>query len=703
MGRTVAEGEYHFTRDRWIVGRRQFAGGSAAAPAGGVMVRLDYTGRIRGLEDASGRALQYAALEPRLLGRLVGPTGVYRVPANLDRLPSHLIDAVLTIEDQRFFDHAGLDPARIVAATLANVRAGRVVQGGSTVTQQLAKNLYLTPRRTLVRKVREAAIALVLERRYPKEQILTAYLNEVYLGQDGPVAIHGIGAAAQHYFAREVYDLTPGQSALIAGMIRGPSLYSPVRNPEVAAARRDLVLRLMRDRGVIAEAVFEEAAGEAIDVQMRGAVRHLGRYFVDYVREGLTAQGRYPGGAGLAVFTTLDSRLQEAAEQAVADGLASLEERYADLLAPTDQSGKGALQAALVALDPWTGEVLAMVGGRDYGRSQFNRAADARRQPGSSFKPIVTLAALSGDDPFTLASLLADEPLSVETPAGVWRPVNYDEQFRGPITLREALERSLNVPFARLGLAIGAERIVETASELGIEGPLMPVPSLALGASEVSPLELTRAYGVLAAGGWRAELKSVLGVVDGQGAVSGTPSWNGARPFDARETYLVTSALRGVVARGTGRSLASHGFRGDVAAKSGTTNDFRDGWFIGYTPRLVIGVWVGFDEGRTIGLPGARVALPIFARFLNEAVGPYGEAGRYASVGFRRPAGLEIVEVDSRSGLRAGPGCRGEPELFLPGTAPRWSCSPYGRYRSRRAAPTPGRSRTTRNAARPPG
>lgn len=690
-GSIVGEGEYHFSKDRWIIGRRAFRGSSAVAPSGIVVAQLDYSGRIRSLRDVDGQSLRYAALEPRLIGLLAGPEGVYRVLVDLDRLPAHVIDAILTIEDQRFFDHRGIDPARIAAAALANLRAGRVVQGGSTITQQLAKNLYLTPRRTLVRKAREAAIAMALERRYTKDRILSAYLNEVYLGQDGGIAIHGIGAAARFYFGVDAYELTLDQAALIAGMIRGPSLYAPTRNPGSAAARRDLVLRVLRERAVISEAAFNEASASPIDVRSRPRAQGDGRYFVDFVRQGLAAAGRATEGAGVSVFTTLDGRLQAAAESAVEQGLAALEDQVPGLRGTGQADDVAALQAALVAIDPRTGEILAMVGGRDYGYSQFNRAASARRQPGSSFKPVVTLAALSGDHPFTLASLLADEPLEVETPAGMWRPVNYDEQFRGPITLREALERSLNVPFARLGIDLGPDRIVRTARELGIEGPLTPVLSIALGASEVSPLELTRAYAVIAAGGYRADLKSVLGVVDGSGAVSGTPSWDGARPFDSKETYLVTSALRGVVARGTGRSLASHGFRGDVAAKSGTTNDFRDGWFIGYTPRLAIGVWVGYDDGRTIGLPGARVALPIFARFIVEAVGPHGDEGRYASAGFRRPYGLETVEVDSRSGLRAGPGCRGERELFLPGTAPRRSCSPYDRYRPQRA-PTHGLS-----------
>jgi membrane peptidoglycan carboxypeptidase len=265
----------------------------------------------------------------------------------------------------------------------------------------------------------------------------------------------------------------------------------------------------------------------------------------------------------------------------------------------------------------------------------------------------------------------------VETAAGQWEPSNYDRRFRGAVTVRDALERSLNVPFARLGMAVGPPRIVETARKLGVESPLSPVPSLALGASEVSLLELTRAYGVLAARGYRAPSRSILAVLDREGNLRQEGEQAGEQAFDPAEAYLVTSALRGAVERGTGRGLRALGYQGDVAAKSGTTNDFRDGWFIGYVPSLAVGVWVGFDDGHSIGLPGARVALPLFARFLVAAIGPHGHRGPYGQSAFSPPDDLEVVEIDPRTGLLAGPGCRGSLEYFLPGTAPEESCSPY--------------------------
>jgi penicillin-binding protein 1B len=628
------------------------------------------------MEDEDGERLRQVALEPELIGRLGPDTRQDRLPVHLDEIPPDLVEAVLNVEDQRFFEHHGLDYRRIAAAFAANFKAGRVVQGGSTLTQQLAKNLFLTPKRSIVRKGREAMMAFALEARYTKDEILQAYLNHIYLGQDGAVGIHGVGRAAQHFFGKDVAALDLPESALLVALIRAPSLYSPFRNPDTAVSRRNLVLRLMRDAEVITDGEYEAAAAAPLSLRERSTPIRSARYFIDYVAQELEARGVEGGvasqGAAGALVTTLDADLQRAAEKVVRDGLTRLERSFDWLREGEDGQP---LQAALVALDPKTGEILAMVGGREYGTSQFNRAVHARRQPGSAFKPIVALAALSRHEEtsdeeyfpaqpaFTLASILEDRPFQVETPVGTWQPANYDRSFSGTVTLRDALERSLNVPFARLGVAVGPERIVETARKMGIESPLNPYPSLALGASEVSPLELTRAFGVLAAEGFKPELKSVYG----------EPT-EGMQVYDPAETYLVTSALRGAVERGTGNGIRTRGFRGDVAAKSGTTNDFRDGWFVGYTPSLVVAVWVGFDHGKRLELPGAGVALPIFADFLTEAAGTNGRSGPWGSEGFSYPSGLEMVDVDPVTGLRGGWGCRGEPELFLRGTAPDLSC-----------------------------
>ncbi len=662
----VGVGEYRLDSRTWTIGVRAFRQSDRLDPGGVATIRVGYGGRVRSISDASGASLRYLSLEPELLRSTFGTSNEDRVPVPLTDLPDHLVAAVLAIEDRRFFQHGGLDLKRVVGATAANVRALRVVQGGSTITQQLAKNLFLSPRRTPLRKVREAAMAVMLERRHSKEEILEAYLNEVYLGQDGGLAIHGVGRAAEFYFQKDVSQLELSEAAVLAGIIRGPSLYSPIRNPESAERRRNVVLEVMKTREVIDEDTFAAARDSKLGIAARRERTRSGRYFVDFVSNHVSEELGSDAVAGVTVFTTLDLELQRIAESAVDAGLARLERENPGLV--RDESP---LQAALVAIDPHTGEVLAMVGGRDYGASQFNRAVRARRQPGSSFKPIVALAALAQrDEKLTLATLLPDEPLSVSTPAGVWQPANYDGRFRGSVTLRDALERSLNVPFARLGLEVGPERIVATGQALGVQSELHAVPSIALGASEVTPLEMARAYGVLAANGLRADIQTTLGVLDSRGSLVSRMEPQGERVFDPSVSYLVTSALVGAVERGTGRGLRRFGFRGSVAAKSGTTNDFRDAWFIGYTPSLAVAVWVGFDDGRSIGVSGARAALPIFARFLKEAAGPDGQGE------FDMPAGVEVVEVDPETGLRAGWGCRGRPEVFVRGTAPARSCSP---------------------------
>lgn len=673
----VGIGEFYLGRRGWIVGRRPFRPIPELSGGGFVVARVDGWGRISTLEDGDGRRLRRAQLEPELLGRFGDGAGESRLVVPLADVPDELVQAILTVEDQRFYQHHGLDYRRIAAAALANLEAGHIVQGGSTLTQQLAKNLFLHPRRSFVRKVREAAMALTLEARYTKEEILQAYLNEVYLGQDRGTAVHGVGSAARYYFGKDVGSLTLAESALIVGMIRAPNAYSPYRNAEAAKERRDLVLRLMRVAGVIGEELELRASEEPFRLRERAPPLRSARYFVDWVVRGMDGTD----GVG-ALITTLDPRLQRLAEESVRRGILRLERDF-DWLRESEAGEP--LQAALVALDPRTGEILAMVGGRDYGRSQFNRATDAVRQPGSAFKPIVALSALSRDrsrreaPDFTLASLLQDEPLHHEMPTGVWEPGNYDGRYRGAVTLREALERSLNVPFARLGIELGGERIASTARALGIERPLEPYPSLALGASEVTPLELTRAFGVLAAGGYRAPLTRTVVAADRTGRVREdlipSPGGDGAWVYDDAEAYLVTSALRGAVERGTGTGIRAWGFHGDVAAKSGTTNGFRDAWFVGYTPRLAVGVWVGFDHGGSLEIPGAGAALPIFAEFLEGAVGAEGRSGPWGSEGFRAPSGLETVRVDPGSGLRGGWGCWGEPELFLQGTAPEASCS----------------------------
>ena len=586
---------------------------------------------------------------PVAIGVIDGRLAEQRIPVRIEALPDYLIQAVLAVEDQRFYQHAGLDFRRIGGALLANLKAGRVTQGGSTLTQQLAKNLFLSADRTPLRKIREAAFASILEAQYDKATILEAYLNEIYLGQDGSEAIHGVGAAARYYFGKDARKIGLAESALLAGMISAPNRYSPIRHPWTARRRRNLVLQLMGEQARIGKSTAEQASRVRVTTRSYGAPTLDSRHFRDFAMAALP--GRLPS-RGAAVYTTLDANLQRAAEAAVRDGLVRL--------------GARGVEAALVAIDPRSGDVLAMVGGRDYGTSQFNRATEARRQPGSAFKPIVALAALErkGDeDPaFTLASVVEDEPLSLKTPAGRWEPSNYDHEFRGQVTFRQAMEQSLNVPFVRIGLAIGPKRIVETARRLGITSSLEPVPSLALGSSEVTLLELVRAYGVFATGGDLARSRAVLGsqTLGEDVADAGEPLVT--RVVDPAAAYLVTSALEGVVTRGTGRALDQDGRFGGIAGKTGTSNDWRDAWFVAYSPSLVVGVWVGFDDGRSLKMTGAGAALPIVARFLDGAT----PENQWES--FPMPDGVAVAHVGrGDSGWDSECGAR---EFFLAGTEP---------------------------------
>jgi len=545
------------------------------------------------------------------------------------------------------------------------------------------KNVFLSHERTLLRKARELWLAFRVERAHTKDEILEAYLNTIYLGQRGPVSVVGVEAASRHYFGHSARTLDLAEAALLAGMVRGPGFYSPFTHPDRARERRDQVLAMMAQEGVVSEAEAADAAKRPLEAVAKPPAAPRPAWLVARLERDLAAA--LPGvdlrEDRVVVHTGIDAQLQLAAEGALRAGLDELEASFPQLLRP-----ESPLQAALVAIDPESGALLAYVGGRRFSESQFDRVAQAKRQPGSAFKPVVLLAALArgpeGAPAFTLASLVEDEPLEVETPEGPWRPANYEGEFRGPITLRRALEDSVNVPFARVTLALGPEAIVDVARRMGIESPLEPVPSLGLGAGEVSPLELARAYALLANGGERVAVRAALRVTDGSGSPLLEAPVLRERAFDPAEVALVTSALEGAVDEGTGHGLRAMGYQGPVAGKTGTTNEARDAWFAGYTPELAAAVWVGFDDGQPLGLTGARAALPIFGRFLIDALGAAG------GLPFPEPPGLETASIHEGSGLRAGFLCWGRDEWFLSGTAPRERCGPD--WLARREPPPPG-------------
>lgn len=620
----------------------------------------------------SGDELFPVSLEPQLISGLRGESRQIREWIPLTEIPPQVVDTLLLIEDRRFYSHPGIDPFAVGRALWANFTKGGVLQGGSTITQQLAKNLFYSPQRTWTRKLKESVAAFVLEAKYRKRDILESYLNEIYLGQVGSVSVYGVGEAARRYFGKGLQELTIEETALIVGMIKGPNAYSPIRNPMLSKERRDVVLRRLHDEGLLTDDQWQVAVNKPVQVARTYTGLADASYFVDYLM-GLSEETT--GMAlpdGTRVYTTLDPVLQRLAVEALTKGLAKLEDAYSYLKRPNES-----LQGALIALDPKTGRILAMVGGRDYRASQFNRAVQAKRQPGSLFKPLVYLTAFeSGREAsgraFTPASLVADEPVTFEAKAGNWSPQNYDRRFRGSVTLRTALEQSLNVPAVRLAQEVGAKRIIRLAHGLGIQSPLAENLSIALGSTAVSLLEVTSAYGALANGGVAIAPTPIREVVSAAGA----PLWHAVtqrhQAVSPQAAYLVTSLLKGVVERGTAAKTRVMGLRAIMAGKTGTTDAYRDAWFVGYTPDVVVGVWVGFDDEQPVRLSGAQAALPIWAEFVRQVIPA-------DSPDFVAPPGVVVREIDPITGQLATSKCPERlPEVFIEGTEPTVYCEVHG-------------------------
>ena len=644
-----------------------------AGPGAGRVTLAVSGGRITQLRHGDA-VVQSVALPPELLASAGADMGENIRPVRLPDVPQVLRNAVLVTEDARFYEHGGIDPRGIVRALWTNVRKGRVAEGGSTITQQLVKSRLLNPERTLARKLNEALLSTALEWRYTKDQILEAYLNEIYLGQSGGSAVRGVGAASRAYFGKEVHQLTLPEAALLAGMIRGPNNYSPATNPERARERRDVVLTRMRDLGKISEADYRRARKEPMRARATPPNGLVAPYFVDYVRAELerNADIGLADLHGVRVYTTLDPVLQRLAEAAVVKGMDRLETLRPRLRRKTPEER---LQVAMIVLDTATGQVRALVGGRDYRSSQFNRAVLARRQPGSAFKPFVYLAAVTPRKDaslFTAASLIEDAPITVMVDGKPWTPKNYDDRYEGPVTVRRALEGSLNTATVRLAQAVGLPVVIETARTLGVEVDLRPVPALTLGVFEITPLALARAYLPLANGG----LAPAGGVVEAVADEGGRALWSAsreARPvIGAPEAYVVTSLLEGVINAGTAASARAAGVPGAVAGKTGTTNEGRDAWFVGYSPNLLALVWVGFDDGTPAGLSGSEGALPIWSEFMRQAL------DIYPGGAFPEPAGIVHAKVDVTTGRRATAFCPlVTTEVFLAGTEPS-PCEEHG-------------------------
>jgi penicillin-binding protein 1B len=583
----------------------------------------------------------------------------------LASIPRHMINAVLAIEDRRFYEHPGIDPIAIVGAVSSNVFGrSEYTRGGSTLTQQLVKNTFLTPEKTLRRKMTEWFMSVVLERRLAKSQILELYLNDVWLGQRGSFAIHGVGEAARLFFGKDISNLSLAEAATIAGMIQAPPRLSPFNNPERSRERRNVVLRAMADSGLIGGNDADRASKEPLQVVAR-ALEAEAPYFVDYISQEI--QDRYKQYAGTVdVYTTLDLHLQRIAQDAVRDGLT----RVDDILAKRKRQHA---QAALIAVDPRNGEILALVGGRSYNQSQYNRAIAARRQPGSVFKPFVYLAAFEhakadNRTDLTAATVMPDEPTTFMVNDQEWTPGNYDGEFDGPVTLRRALALSRNIVAVKVAEAAGYDRVAALWRKVGAGTPPRPYPSIALGVFEATPFEIASAYTLFPNDG---VLRPLVGI---QRLVSGGRNLpvqaTAAKQVAAEDTtFLVTNMMRSVINEGTGAGARAAGFALDAAGKSGTTNDLRDAWFVGFTPELLTVVWVGLDDNQPLGLSGTQAALPVWTAFMMGAL-----AG-HQSLPFEAPDDLAYAEIDRDTGYLATPACpRTFNEAFIQGTEPTQPC-----------------------------
>lgn len=631
--------------------------------------------QIRG--EASKKRWAEQSLEPELVTYLFDADREKRRRVRYEELPDHLVKAVLAIEDRRFFSHPGLDPIRLVAAVVRNLRSDSPIpHGGSTITQQLCKNFFLTPERSYRRKAQEALLAFVLERRATKQEILELYLNDVYLGQSGSFSVNGVGEAARVYFRKDVANLTLPESALIAGMIQSPNPYNPFRHEKRATDRRNEVIRAMEDAGFIDRPTMEAALAEPLLVERPSVETADAPYFVDLVRRQLAQRydTRDLTTQNLSIYTSLDLHMQGLAQQALERGL----ERVQELI---KKRTTATVQGSLIALEPSSGKVVALAGGRSYGRSQYNRAVEARRQPGSTFKPFVYLAAFEAtfDDPslppITPATVVDDEPSVFFYEDKEYIPTNYEGEYHGPVTLRRALAMSMNVATVKVAEMIGYERVAELWSKkLRIGAPIHPYPALALGSFEATPFEMAAAYNVLANGGLRVEPVTLLQVADDGGRVieqhrPAVPD----RVVREESAFLVTDMLRSVLNEGTAASARGLGFAADAAGKTGTTNDFRDAWFAGFTPDLLCVVWVGFDDNTPVGLSGTRAALPVWVDFMKAALG-----GRKPTPFPPPPEGIVLVDIDRDTGLLARPGCpRVRSEAFIAGTEPREPCGAH--------------------------
>ena len=630
-------------------------------------------GIIRAITNPDDRSeLQSFAIRPELLSNAIGKSRQKRRFVPYQDLGPAMINAILASEDRRFFSHSGIDPFRIISALIVDIRKGDKSQGASTLTQQFVKNYFLTPETTWKRKLTDAYMSILLEKRLSKEQIFELYCNEVYLGQRGSFSIVGFGEAAEAYFDKSVKDLTIGEAAMIAGIITAPNRFTPLRYPERATMRRDLVLDLMAEYGMISTQERNDAKAKPLEVKPTSIMNYSDApYFVDYVQDILNDK---LGDIDLSrtkyrVYTTLHADLQQAAFEAVRNGMVELDAFFA--------KGKrgippGTVQASLIAVDPKTGHVLAMIGGRNYGLSQFNRITQSKRQPGSIFKPFVYAAALEtayySSTPLTAVSTVLDEPTQFNFEDLEYEPRNFKEEYPGQVTMRQAITKSLNIATIKFAERTGYAKVTELAQRLGLNEQIKPYPAMAIGSFEITPLEMVRAYTAFANGGLLTDLSPIFRIEDsGSNPVFESPP-KSEQVLTPQIAFLVTSLLQSVINHGTGAAARSRGFTLPAAGKTGTSHD---GWFAGYTPDLLCIVWVGFDDNRELNLSGSQSALPIWTEFMKRAATLLPLLGEDFAV----PEDVLQVEIDPTTGLLATARClERQEEFFIRGTEPAIPC-----------------------------
>lgn len=602
-------GEYASSSSRIELIRRPFEFADGPEPDRRVMLTFDGTGlnKIESLEQE--RELGYLRLDPKLMGMLEKDSSEQRLFLRRDQFPEVLVDALLVTEDRDFYQHDGVSPLAIVRAMVVNLKAGRTVQGGSTLTQQLAKNIFLSSDRTLWRKLREAYMALIIDYRYSKDRILEAYLNEVYLGQSGADAIHGFGLASRLYFGQPLQELRIDQLALLVGMVKGPSYYNPMRYPDRARERRDLVLKLMMEHDILTAQEYQQAVTRPLDVQKTAQIASRQPAYFQQVSIELKQKlgDKFKADSGLRVFTSLDPVSQSKLEQAIHDQIPQL----------AKTAGKD-LEAAAIAVDRNSGEIRAMVGGKRTGYDGFNRVLNASRQIGSLVKPAVYLTALAHPEQYNLATTLEDTPLTLKAGDGsLWTPRNYDREYRGDVPLYQALAKSLNVPVVKLGMQLGLDQVSATLASLGVNrDEIRPVPSMLLGSFSLTPYQVAQMYQTMTNSGKKAPLSALRSVLDLDGNVLYESLPKVSQAVDQQAAWLTTYAMKQGVQEGTGRYLNAQFSSAALAGKTGTTNDNRDSWFVGVDGREVTTIWLGRDDNQPTKLTGASGALRVYAQYL---------------------------------------------------------------------------------------